>query len=72
MIHSLKGKQSTSAKKEENSHMTRFKNNSKEMITLSGNVIEIGLLQAIRLQTFGDLLPYSPVLLAQGTNGSPS
>lgn len=57
MIHSLRGKQSTSAKKEENIHITRFKNNSEEMTRVSGNGTERGLLQAIRLQTFGGLLP---------------
>lgn len=72
MTHSWKGKQSTSAKKEENSHMTRFKNNSEEMIRVSRNVTEIGLLQVIRLQTFGDWFAYSLVLLVERMNGPPS
>lgn len=71
MIHSWRGKQFTSSQKEENTHITRFENYSEEMTRVSGNGREIGLLQAIRLQTFGGLLPYSCVLLAQGMEGLP-
>lgn len=71
MIHSWRGKQSTSVKTEENTHVTRFKNNSEEMTRVSGNGTETGLLQAIRLQTFGVLLPYSHIFPVHWTDGLP-
>lgn len=57
MIHSWRGKQPTTAKKEENTQITKFKNNSEE-IRVNGK--KIGFLQAIRLQAFGGGLLSSP------------
>lgn len=58
MIYSWRGKQSTTAKKEENTQITQFKNNSEE-IRVNGK--KSFFFRLIRLQAFGEGLLSVPM-----------